>query len=203
MFFFLVISCKKDKELVWCCSVISVERPVTDAITRSLVPQSVSFKKEVHRKKVGHSGSPVCFVVVQFVHHKRGKSKCRATEMNKQSRIKEGIYFDKEISRCGRENHHFQFREKGFYLFPIHSLLKKKSKHIFWNSTKQSFGSISQALTRRLYVTSSPLWTRVACVLVEEQKIHIDNDFSKRLFQVIGRALNYYNEVKERSLEKN
>lgn len=74
--------------IVWCCSVISVERPVTDAITRSLVPQSVSFKKEVHRKKVGHSGSPVCFVVVQFVHHKRGKSKCGATKMNKQSRMK-------------------------------------------------------------------------------------------------------------------
>lgn len=131
MFFFLVISCKKDKELVWCCSVISVERPVTDAITRSLVPQSVSFKKEVHRKKVGHSGSPVGFVVVQFVHHKRGKSKCRATEMNKQSRIKEGIYFDKEISRCGRENHHFQFREKGSTYFQF-ILYWKKNLNIYF-----------------------------------------------------------------------
>lgn len=112
---------------------------------------------------------------------------------------KEGIDLDKEI---GCENHHFQFRENASTYFHF-ILYWKKYEHRFQNSTKQWFGSISQALTRRLYVTSSPLWTRVACVLVEEQKIHIDNDFSKRLFQVIGRALNYYNEVKERSLEKN
>lgn len=138
MDFPVYVSLPRGREMqfcnLWSCSACQSQLQSTGRAVKCF------FKKEVYYKKVAHSVSPVCVLVMLYGHDKGGKSKFKITKKNRQIQTKlwHSLWLKVDME------HEITLQTEGFFLLSMHykilNILNKQTNKK--NNSKNSDQSV-------------------------------------------------------------